>query len=131
MNISQALKQISWDRAEYFKYKFPESKFDKTLPQKTEEEFLSTVGKKTMNPYYRWEKTSEYKALVSILLQSRVADDLQDIYNAVSDNARTGDEKAVKLFLQLTKEIDNLAKSAQAVVDNEKGNKEEDDDLIL
>ena len=131
MNISEALKKVGWDRAEYFKYKFPEVKFDKSVPQKTEEEFLRSVSKKTMNPFYSREKTAEYKALVSIMLQSRVADDLQDIYGAVSENARTGDDRAVKLFLQLTKEIDNLAKSAQAVVDSEKEDEDEDDDLIL
>lgn len=112
MNIHDALKSVQWDRAEYFKYKFPQVRFDQTKETKTEEEFLKTVGKKTMNPYLRWEKTAEYKTLVSLMLQGRSADDLQEIYEVVVGNAKTGDDRAVKLFLQLTKEIDSYAKLA-------------------
>jgi len=130
MNIHDALKSVAWDRAEYFKYKFPAVRFDQTKEEKTVEDFLKVVGKKTMNPYLRWEKTQEYKALVSLMLQGRSADDLQEIYSVVTENAKTGDDKAVKLFMQLTREIDVYAKlaikSMASVIEEEV-----EDDLIL
>lgn len=130
MNIHDALKSVAWDRAEYFKYKFPSVRFDQTKEEKTVEDFLKVVGKKTMNPYLRWEKTEEYKALISLMLQGRSADDLQEIYSIVTENAKTGDDKAVKLFMQLTREIDTYAKlaikSMASVIEEEV-----EDDLIL
>lgn len=131
MNIHEALKSVSWDRAEYFKWKFPQVRFDQSKPQKSEEEFLKVVGKKTMNPYIRWEKSEEYKALVSLMLQSRSADDLQEIYEVVVANAKTGDDKAVKLFMALQKEIDSYAKMATQSLNTKEEKEEEDDDLIL
>ncbi len=131
MNIHEALKSVNWDRAEYFKYKFPQVRFDQNLPQKSEEEFLKIVGKKTMNPYIRWEKTEEYKALVALMLQSRSADDLQMIYDIVVENAKTGDDKSVKLFMALQKEIDGYAKMASKSINVKESKEEDDDDLIL
>lgn len=130
MNIHEALKTVSWDRAEYFKYKFPQVRFDQSKPQKSEEEFLKVVGKKTMNPYTRWEKSEEYKALVSLMLQGRSADDLQEVYEVVVANAKTGDDKAVKLFMALQKEIDSYAKMAIKSIEV-KEEDEDADDLIL
>lgn len=66
VTLHEALKQISWDKAEYFKWKYPDARFDQRLPIKTEEEFLRVVSKKTINTYLRWEKTQEYKALVAL-----------------------------------------------------------------
>ncbi|BDH63307.1 hypothetical protein MTP04_34370 [Lysinibacillus sp. PLM2] len=131
MNIHEALKAVSWDRAEYFKYKFPQVRFDQSRPQKTEEAFLKVVNKKTLNPYTRWEKSEEYKALVALMLQGRSADDLQEIYSIVVENAKTGDDKAVKLFMQLQKEIDSYAKLAVQSINVKEEVEDEDDDLIL
>lgn len=110
INIYSALKKIAFDKQEYFKYKFPEIRFDKTLPEKTEEKFLKVVGKKTMNTYYRWEKSDEYKALVALYLQSKTANDLVDVYGAVIEKAKNGDDKSVRLLLSLQKEINEHAK---------------------
>lgn len=128
MNINEALKSIQWDRAEYFKYKFPHIRFDQSRPLKSEEEFLTTVGKKTMNPYTRWEKSEEYKALIAMMLESRIADDLQEIYEVVVENAKTGDDKAVKLFLALQKEINSIAKVSSQVINYKEMKEEEEDD---
>ncbi|GGA11897.1 hypothetical protein GCM10008018_66200 [Paenibacillus marchantiophytorum] len=131
MNIHDALKAIAWDRAEYFKYKFPAVRFDQTKELKTQAEFLNVVNKKTMNPYLRWEKTAEYKALVTLMLQARTADDLQEIYTVVIQNAKTGDDKAVKLFLALTREIDTHAKLALKNFEHQEEDEEDNDDLIV
>lgn len=131
MNIHDALRAIAWDRAEYFKYKYPAVRFDQTKEIKSQEDFLRVVGKKTLNPYLRWEKTQEYKALVALMLQARTADDLQEIYSVVIDNAKTGDDKAVKLFLALSREIDVHAKLAIKKMKHVEEDDEDDDDLII
>lgn len=52
-----------------------------------------------------------------------MADDLLETYKAVSDKAKNGDEKSVKLFLQLKKEINTsskqVAKQFQSPSDDE------------
>jgi hypothetical protein len=133
MNLYDALKTVPRDKQEYFKWKFPDVRFDQTKEEKTEEEFLKSVGLTTMNGFYRWEKSPEYKALVALYLQSRTANDLYDIYNEVSDMAKTGDDKAVKLFLSLSKEINEHAKQAVKVlaVQDEDEEVENDDGLVL
>lgn len=131
MNITEALASVPFDKAEYFKWKFPDARFDKSQAQRTQEEFLEFVNKKTMNTYFRWEKTDEYKALVAFYLQSKTANDLQEIYEVVTINAKTGDEKAVKLFLQLNKEIADHAKMALKSLKGKKEVEEDDDGLMV
>lgn len=131
MNIHEALKNVVWDKQEYFKWKFPDIRFDQTKAPRTGQEFLDYVGKKTMNAYLKWERSAEYKALVALYLQSKTANDLQEIYEEVSQKAKTGDEKAVKLFLQLNKEVAEHAKQALKVLGEGETQEEEDDELIV
>ncbi|MFD2638431.1 hypothetical protein [Piscibacillus salipiscarius] len=123
MNIYQALKKVSWEKQHYFKYKFPDLRYQKDRPLKTEEQFLKYVNRKTIDSFLNWELTEEYKNLVILYLHSQVADDLLETYKAVSDKAKNGDEKSVKLFLQLKKEINTsskqVAKQFQSPSDDE------------
>lgn len=127
MNISDAIKTVKNEYALYFKYKFPEMAFDKSKPAKTEEEFLKTVGRKSMNGFERWEKTDEYKMLVTLYLNTRVIKDYEEIYNIVTDQAKKGDEKSIKLFFTLNKELQQQSKMASSYFVTEKA--EEEDDL--
>lgn len=132
MNIYESLKQIDYRFAEYFKYLHPELRFDQTIPVKTEEEFLRKVDRKTMMPFYRWQKGSQYKQLVQLYLDYRMSKDFEEIYEVVSKQAKEGDDKAVKLFLSLQKEIRTNAKAVSKVFDQvEEDEPEEDDDLDL
>ncbi|OLS37923.1 hypothetical protein BTR22_05280 [Alkalihalophilus pseudofirmus] len=126
MNIYDALSKITWRKREYFKWKH-HIRYDQRLPKKSEEEFLRFVSKKTMNSFLQWEKTSEYRQLLALYLDSRIANDLDDIYKSVSEKAKEGDPQAVKLYLQLQKEISSHAKQALKVFDNEEQEEEEDD----
>lgn len=128
MNIYEALKKIDWKKAEYFKYKFPELRYDQSRPLKSEEDFLRLVGRKTMNAFTNWEKTNEYKNLVQLYLNTKVADDFQKVYEVVSSKAIEGDEKAVRLFLILQKEIQQNAKLAAKTFEKVEDEKEEDFD---
>lgn len=132
MNIHDALKTINWMKAEYFKYKFPELRYDQSKPLKSEKDFLRSVNRKTINPFLKWEKTVEYKNLVQLYLNTKIADDMQEVYSIVSDKAKSGDDKAVRLFLTLQKEIQDSAKlAAKAFEQNNDEDIEEDIDLIL
>lgn len=132
MNIYDALAQVTdWRKREYFKWKY-NIRYDQRLPKKTDEEFLRYVGRKTLNGFLEWEKSTEYKELVAIYLNSRISNDFYEIYEVISEKAKKGDEKSVKLFLQLQKEISNHAKVAtRSVVDEEDEQNIESDDLIL
>lgn len=131
MNIYEALKQMKdYRKAEYFKWKH-NIKYDQTLPKKSEKEFLKTVERKTMNGFLVWEKSAEYKQLLALYLDSCIANDLDKIYKKVVEKATEGDATSVKLFLQLSKEIGNVAQ--QSKVDQGKVIEEEteSDDLEL
>lgn len=129
MLLNDALKKVFWKKAEYFKWKF-DIRYDQRIPKKTKEELMRYVDVKTMNSFYDWERTPEYKALLQLYMDFKATQDFEEIYNLISTRAKEkGEDKDVKLFLQLKKEI----KENQRIV-NEifKDNDEvEDDDLEL
>lgn len=131
MNIYEALKQTEGKKRLYFEWKH-DIRFDQTIPTKTEEEFLRMVGAKTLNGFIKWEKSQQYKNLLLLLLESKVANDFDIIYKVVSDKAKDGDEKSIRLFLSMQKDIQSNAKLAaktfDSIVDEEK---EEDNGLVL
>ena len=132
MNIYEALKKIDFKFAEYFKYLHPELRFDHSKPLKTEEDFLRLVDRKTMSPFYRWEKSKEYKNLLMLYLDYRMSKDYEEIYNLISTKAKeTGDPQTVKLFLQLQKDISSNAKAVSKLFNQVEEEPEEDDDLDL
>lgn len=131
MNIYDALKQTDYRFREYFKYLHPDLRFDQTKPLKTEEEFLRSVNRKSMAPFHRWEKSAEYKNLLILYLDYKVNDDYEQIYKIVTEKAKQGDEKAIKLFLTLQKDIQSMAKSIKNSFIVEKQNEEDDDGLDL
>lgn len=132
MNIHEALKQIDWQKADYFRYKFPDLRYYQERPLKSEQEFLRSVNRKSMNPFLKWEKTDEYKSLLMLYLSTKISDDFLDIYNITIDNAKKGDEKAIKIFLQLQKEIQQNAKMASKLFEKVEIEEEsEDDDIDL
>lgn len=127
MTLKEALKKVTKENRAYFHYKFPDTRFDKTIEQKTEKEFLISVNRKTMNGFLEWEKSPEYANLVAIYLQSKMIDDIYKMYSSVREKAITGDDKAITTFLKLNKEINNMVKTSSSVANVA----EEDDGLEL
>lgn len=127
MTLKEALKKVTKENRAYFHYKFPDTRFDKTIEQKTEKEFLISVNRKTMNGFLEWEKSPEYANLVAIYLQSKMIDDIYKMYSSVREKAITGDDKAITTFLKLNKEINNMVKASVSVANVA----EEDDGLEL
>ena len=131
MNLYELMKTLPEPRQLYLKYKFnlyldP----NKTI---TEADFLRQVPQKTMNGYYRWEKSEEYKNIVTCILDYWATQDFIEIYKQVSEEAKKGDEKSIKLFMQLSKELKQQRKQAEKELLKKGGgeNADEDDGLIL
>ena len=128
MTLKEALKKVAKENKAYFHYKFPDTRFDQTLQPKTEQEFLVSVNRKTMNGFTDWEKTPEYANLVALYLQSKMIDDIYSIYEVVREKALDGDDKAITTFLKLNKEINLIIKASQTIVSEDD---EDDDGLVM
>jgi len=118
MTLKEALSKLTYENKEYFKYKFPDVRYNKKIPPKTEEEFLKLVNRKTMNGFLEWEKSPEFAVLVALYLQSKVINDIHEIYLVVREKALTGDDKSVKLLLSLNKEINNMVKASSYIAND-------------
>ncbi|MCJ7986960.1 hypothetical protein MUB16_28465 [Priestia sp. OVL9] len=127
MTLKEALKKVTKENRAYFQYKFPDTRFDQTAQPKTEQEFLTSVNRKTMNGFKDWEKTLEYANLVALYLQSKQIDTLHNIYKVVEVKALEGDDKAIATLLKLNKEINAMIKGFSTV----QGAEEEDDGLVI
>lgn len=86
-----------------------------------------------MDGYYRWEKSDEYKNIVTCILDYWATQDFIEIYKQVSEEAKKGDEKSIKLFMQLSKELKQQRKQAEKELLKKGGgeNADEDDGLIV
>lgn len=126
MNIYEALQSVSYKKRQYFLWKH-DINWDRRKPPKSEVDFMRSVGAKTMNGFIAFEKTEDYRRLMAIYLNTRFDNDLAQIYDSLSEKAKDGDEKSVKLLLQLGKDIKQYAKEAArefSAVDDQ-----EEDDL--
>lgn len=130
MNIYEALKQTEGKKRAYFEWKH-DIRFVQDAPKKSEDDFLKTVGLKTLNGFIRWEKSQEYKNLVLLLLDSKVANDYDVIYKNIVDKAKDGDEKFIRLFLSIQKDIQSNAKLAAKTFNVVEEESEENDELVL
>lgn len=130
MNIYEALKKTEGKKRAYFEWKH-DIRFVQDAPKKSEDDFLKTVGLKTLNGFIRWEKSQEYKNLVLLLLDSKVANDYDVIYKNIVDKAKDGDEKFIRLFLSIQKDIQSNAKLAAKTFNVVEEESEENDDLVL
>ncbi|WP_366162643.1 hypothetical protein ABXS71_06200 [Bacillus infantis] len=131
MNIYQALDQLPNEKKLYFSWKH-DIRFRRDIPKKSEEEFLREVSRKTLDGFIKWERTEEYAYLIHLLLHSRTANDLLVSYDQVAEKARKGDEKAVKMLLDMSKQIKDYAKlAAKSFESVEDEAEEEEDDLEL
>jgi hypothetical protein len=128
MNIYDVIAKLSFPKQQYIKYRF-NLWYDREKTM-TEEEFLKTVNKKTMNSFHKWEKTDEFKHIASLVLATKTAHDLIDVYEVVREKALKGDEKAVKLLLTLQKEIEQHKQKALKAFGGEE-ELEENDDLVI
>jgi hypothetical protein len=110
MNIYEALNTLSWKKKEYFLWKHNLSVL-REIPL-TEEELCHKIKHKSLSYMKKWEKTEQYHNLVNIMIESQAGKDLEDIYAIVKEKALTGDEKSIKLLLDLQKQVQAYNKQA-------------------
>ncbi|MED0704479.1 hypothetical protein P4S79_18255, partial [Aeribacillus composti] len=92
------------------------------------------ADRKSMIVFNNWEQTDEYFELYMLYMKGKMQRDLETIYDVVSDKAKQGDEKAVKLFLQLHKDMNQLQKAMnkhQSKNVKKEEVQEDDDDLEI
>lgn len=127
MNIYDVLKQLPLKKQMYIKWKF-NLWFD-SEKEVTEEELLERLNLRSLATFTRWERTEEYKHVVSVILSSKAAQDLLDVYNAVKAKVtENADAKSVDMMLKLIKEIDAHKKVADGYF-NKIEDVEDDDGL--
>ena len=133
MNIHQALSGVDWRKRAYFmrKFQIPSPK-NKHILSMSDDEFLQWADRRSMTVFENWEQTDEYQELYMIYMRGKMQRDLEAIYDVVSEKAKQGDEKAVKLFLQLHKDMNQLQKAMNRTqTKQEEVQEDEDDDLVL
>lgn len=103
MNIYEALNKLTWKKKEYFLWKHNLSVL-REVPL-TEEEICNKIKSKSLSYMKKWEKTEEYHALVNLYIESQAGKDLEELYAIIKEKALTGDEKSIKLLLDLQKQV--------------------------
>lgn len=134
MNIHQALSKLDWRKRAYFMRKFQiRSPKNEHILSMSDEEFLKWADRKSMIVFQNWEQTDEYFELYMLYMKGKMQRDLETVYDVVSEKAKQGDEKAVRLFLQLHKDMTQLQKAMNRPMQKkqEEVQEEDDDDLVL
>ncbi|MFT8321692.1 MAG: hypothetical protein ABF649_12360 [Bacillus sp. (in: firmicutes)] len=132
MNIYEAMDQLPNEKKLYFSWKH-DIRFKRDIKKKSADDFLKEVNRKTLDGFVKWEKSTEYKQLLMLLLDSKIANDFEEIYQIVTAKAKDGDDKTIRLFFTMYKEVQANAKLAaktfEPVHDEEK--EQEEDGLVL
>ncbi|AKS37692.1 hypothetical protein NP92_04280 [Anoxybacillus gonensis] len=131
--IHKALEKVDWRKRAYFMRKFQiRTAKNAHILSMSDEEFLQWADRKSMIVFQNWEQTDEYFELYMLYMKRKMQRDLETVYDVVSEKAKQGDEKAVKLFLQLHKDMAQLQKSMNRTqTKQEEVQEDEDDDLVL
>ncbi|WP_339171205.1 hypothetical protein [Anoxybacillus sp. FSL W8-1294] len=131
--IHKALEKVDWRKRAYFMRKFQiRTPKNKHIISMSDEEFLKWADRKSMTVFHNWEQTDEYFELYMTYMRGKMQRDLETVYDVVSEKAKQGDEKAVKLFLQMHKDMTQLQKSMNRTqTKQEKVQEEDDDDLEI
>ena len=135
--LNQALKQYWKNTTSYPKYAFfmwrnGLSNANRDFSKFTEQDIIDKYCKGSLIKYgnlKQWENTEEYAELMNLLLLERSNKDFVEIYNVVSEEAKKGNDRAIKTFLTLQNEIKKSVKNKKS----KKAEQEEveEDDLVL
>lgn len=104
MDIYEALKTVSWKKRMYFIWKH-DLQWDQDAEKHTEESLIKVLRVKSLNEYIKWERSGQYLQLLNLFLETKFANDLEQIYSSTQQKAIDGDEKAIKLLLDIQKQI--------------------------
>ncbi|WP_143091191.1 hypothetical protein [Anoxybacillus pushchinoensis] len=93
----------------------------------TDEEFLQWADRRSFTVFHNWEQTDEYFELYMLYMKGKMQRDLETVYDIVSEKAKQGDEKAVRMFLQIHKDMAQLQKAMNRTQTKHEEVQEEDD----
>lgn len=127
MELNEALKELTIKKQLYFKWK---NNYGMRNPR-TEESILKELNTKDFFTYEKWELSTEYQFLMNLLLQSKIGQDMQVIYEATSEKAKSGDEKATKLLFEIQKQVVAMNKEYKSKKPSKLDSKNVYDDLEL
>jgi len=136
--LNQALKQYwknttTYPKYAYFMWRNKLANSNRDFADFTEQDIIDKYCKGSLKKYgnlKQWENTEEYAELMNLLLLEKSNKDFVEIYNAVSEKAKQGDDKAIKTFLTLKQELEKNYKSTKKSNKAEQEEVEEDD-LVL
>lgn len=100
----------------------------------TEQELTENMKLETLHFYNKWENSQEYLFLKLLLTRENMQSDLFNIYDAVKEKALEGDDKSIKTFLELEREVNKRLESITKIGQIEEVEIEEvedDDNLRL
>lgn len=127
--IHKALEKVDWRKRAYFMRKFQiRTPKNAHILAMSDEEFLKWADRRSFTVFENWEQTDEYFELYMIYMRGKMQRDLETVYDVVSEKAKQGDEKAVKLFLQIHKDMTQLQKAMNQTNKKQQEEVQEDDD---
>lgn len=128
ITIYDVLRSLSDKRRIYVKHRFGLHRPADRNISKNEQELIEKLKVKSLDCYKEWEKSEEFKHITALVLQTRQAADLENIYNKVKERVSKDPHqpKDVELMLKLQKEISEHYKQAQQYF-NEYDEEDEDD----
>lgn len=127
MELKEALKELPYKKQFYFKWKNDYGMRN----SKTDEEALKQLAVKDFYVFEQWESSSEYQYLMNLLIQSRIGQDMQVIYESTSEKAKQGDEKSIKILFEMQKQIASINKEIKSMKPSKKKSESVYDDLEL
>ncbi|SFA52381.1 hypothetical protein SAMN05216169_103225 [Anoxybacillus pushchinoensis] len=126
--IHKALEKIDWRKRAYFMRKFQiRTAKNAHILNMTDEEFLQWADRRSFTVFHNWEQTDEYFELYMLYMKGKMQRDLETVYDIVSEKAKQGDEKAVRMFLQIHKDMAQLQKAMNRTQTKHEEVQEEDD----
>lgn len=120
MDIYEALNKLSPKKKAYARWRF-DLEYNKQREKHTPERLCEILGVKTLSEYTKWENSLQFLELTNLYLQTKFANDIEDVYLTVVENAKSGDTQSVKLMLELQKQIKQFNKESSKKKDDNSG----------
>lgn len=134
--IDKLVKELGYTnmKYQYFMWRNKLENIKMDYSKFTEEEFIAKWCKSNAKFKWlqKWEKSEQYNHLLTELYISNIDKDMIKIYEKVKEKALQGDDKAVKTFILLQKELKNLNTTTNTKkIEEVEAVEEEEEDLDI
>ena len=128
MNVQEALRKLPYKKRLYVRWRFG---LDESARKYTIEDIMKMTGVQNAETLEKFEREEEFKHIAAIVLNSRMANDLIEIYDLLKRKASDGDIKSIDMLLKFQKELKQHKREAEQYFNDVDENEDDDDDLIL